>query len=1394
MLFPSTGLLITLVLQIGLYRCGLPPPSNEITQNFLWNTDAVEWRIGEWEPCTRSEDTGLNDNQGIRRRKITCVMVIHDGIKLEEPVRIEDTSCQNLSPGTPPVEVCSLEQNQDCVVTEYSNWTICCGGTQRRTRSVVIEQQNNGAKCPPLTESRVCVPDEPSCSNYYPFGLYQLKVNQWQQCVPFSEHTMGDNDGILNSGSHSDTFYKHWPQVGTQKRSMSCFDESGILVSLSFCEDKQLPTNTRACIIAQDCVVSDWTDWEVTQGGCISAGGKIRAEEAIRKRQILRLHEGQGSPCPHLVETRTTKENLPLCSDKYKWLISSWSKCSQPISNSSVQCGGGLQYRNITCIEFMTGKFMDPSVCRILDTPPTIQRCEIPCPRDCQVGPWSKWGPCKPSKCPSKHETESQEELENIGYRKRTRIANVPPSEYGVQCPSLEEVQPCQNPQCYVWDYGQWGSCTLDEPTEKCGPGQRSRQVYCTAHDKEVVHNSLCSKLKPSESEPCSVPCPEDCVVSGWSEWSECSMGCSIESDIGVRYRNRTVIGPPGKTGHPCPSKGDMVQFENCNTHGCYGLSWLVLPWTDCNGTCSHGTQTRDVWCMKGNDKKVKDENCKELPKPITVRDCSKDCKSKICVLSDWSDWSECPQDSCINEQTDLTKFKRQRNRVILGGESCGPILEEESCPIPNKICPTYSLVFGSWSHCELAEGVTCGHGLRTRDFRCKDNDSLIYVELKNCLQSLNVTPSSVERCHVDCQTPCQMTEWSHWSSCPQPCSGLRTRTRELIGDSISHPACKGVRLIETTKCPCSEYFPQPTSDWSFCLTNETDGCGAGTRYRSLGCYNVNNHLVDPALCGGSTGIEEEPCLVPCSIDCQMSDWNEWGVCNKLCGPGIHHRSRTIERHAANGGRPCGETVQTKVCNTPCNSFQWTTEPWSQCKLPDKDKLKGCGEGEMFRLVRCIHINTGIELSEEYCDWTTRPDGVNLCTIACPGDCVLSSWSDWSICPKDCLPSQEQQRTRLLLRSQSPTGANCPIAIQTQPCHLNFTCFKYSWKTITNVSCLPLGGSPCGEGMTVGAVYCERSDGRTVLDRFCDDQPKPSPLDKWCYIDCPVDCALEGWSPWNSSCSCNDTGVSRRAYTAMNPSATGRQCPMTIEQWKPCPAVPCYTWSLGPWSACQLHGAACGHGVTTRNVTCVRTNDGETVESTFCGSLGQQKPLSWQNCYVSCGPGCTLSEWSQWSHCHGDCEKETIGYETRSRTVISQSPAGTTACTDPLWETRDCRIPPCMTYDWALTPNADVICRRSDGLVVMESSCNQSEKPKSMCSTLQGSYICTKDICMPDDKLQCDQMTTWEQLKHDPRVVEYIFCFGFVIKMVIIIGVILYFLRRSKKQNECKYHKQPDLA
>lgn len=38
-----------------------------------------------------------------------------------------------------------------------------------------------------------------------------------------------------------------------------------------------------------------------------------------------------------------------------------------------------------------------------------LNRCEIPCPRDCQVGPWSEWSPCMPPKCPAEHNNDLQD-------------------------------------------------------------------------------------------------------------------------------------------------------------------------------------------------------------------------------------------------------------------------------------------------------------------------------------------------------------------------------------------------------------------------------------------------------------------------------------------------------------------------------------------------------------------------------------------------------------------------------------------------------------------------------------------------------------------------------------------------------------------------------------------------------------------------------------------------------------------------------------------------------------------------------------------------------------------------------------------------------------------------
>lgn len=253
-------------------------------------------------------------------------------------------------------------------------------------------------------------------------------------------------------------------------------------------------------------------------------------------------------------------------------------------------------------------------------------------------------------------------------------------------------------------------------------------------------------------------------------------------------------------------------------------------------------------------------------------------------------------------------------------------------------------------------------------------------------------------------------------------------------------------------------------------------------------------------------------------------------------------------------------------------------------------------------------------------------------------------------------------------------------------------------------------------------------------------------------------------------------GMMRERILKTNASPTGRQCPTESTQWKPCPPIPCYKWITGSWSHCQLHvkisihkrsspwtkililksvylfqGGSCGHGVTNRNITCMRQDDFEPVDNVFCTSPGEH-PTTWEHCFIPCNNDCQLSQWSEWSTCHGDCKKDRIGYQTRSRTVLRPPPLSVgKACPEPLWETRDCDIGPCPEYEWKVTDTGEVICQRSDG-VTSESKkgmnatknikhlpspaklkfflagCDHSSKPSTKCIYFEGRCLCTENI------------------------------------------------------------------
>lgn len=57
---------------------------------------------------------------------------------------------------------------------------------------------------------------------------------------------------------------------GTEPPSHSCYSscvkEKG---------ESPLPPRERACILAQDCSVSEWGDWAVIQEGCVDATGNV---------------------------------------------------------------------------------------------------------------------------------------------------------------------------------------------------------------------------------------------------------------------------------------------------------------------------------------------------------------------------------------------------------------------------------------------------------------------------------------------------------------------------------------------------------------------------------------------------------------------------------------------------------------------------------------------------------------------------------------------------------------------------------------------------------------------------------------------------------------------------------------------------------------------------------------------------------------------------------------------------------------------------------------------------------------------------------------------------------------------------------------------------------------
>jgi len=78
-----------------------------------------------------------------------------------------------------------------------------------------------------------------------------------------------------------------------------------------------------------------------------------------------------------------------------------------------------------------------------------------------------------------------------------------------------------------------------------------------------------------------TVPCPIDCQMGPWSEWSECSAECGGGSES----KTRSIVIPAQHGGAPCPAN---VETDACNSHSCDADCVLAdwSPWTTCSRSC----------------------------------------------------------------------------------------------------------------------------------------------------------------------------------------------------------------------------------------------------------------------------------------------------------------------------------------------------------------------------------------------------------------------------------------------------------------------------------------------------------------------------------------------------------------------------------------------------------------------------------------------------------------------------------------------------------------------------------------------------------------------------------------------------------------------------------------
>jgi len=163
--------------------------------------------------------------------------------------------------------------------------------------------------------------------------------------------------------------------------------------------------------------------------------------------------------------------------------------------------------------------------------------------------------------------------------------------------------------------------------------------------------------------------------------------------------------------------------------------------------------------------------------------------------------------------------------------------------------------------------------------------------------------------------------------------------------------------------------------------------------------------------------------------DCEVSKWDA-EECTKTCNKGDQKLTRSVLTHP-NGGAKCLPLAAERSCNThpcPINCRLSIWSGWSKCSAE-------CGGGVQQRL---REVKMAMKYNGKPCGETSET--VACEAEACEKDCVLSSWTKWSSCSKEC-DGGTQKRQKFVsepaLGAGKCAGAWDPARLQFKQCAMH---------------------------------------------------------------------------------------------------------------------------------------------------------------------------------------------------------------------------------------------------------------------------------------------------------------------------------------------------------------------